>query len=270
MTTTTTNDATATENHDPAGFKWSQAGRVVVICLDRPEVRNALNGEIMINLVELAERLDDDPGVGCLVLTGAGRAFAAGADITEMTDLDFDTAHRRKFLAAWDRFAALRTPKIAAVAGYALGGGCELAMMCDFIIADETARFGQPEVKLGLIPGMGGSQRLTRAVGKQLAMDMILTGRMIDARRALEAGLVARVVSEGRAMTEALEAANVVASYAKTTTAAARSAVLQAESSSLEAGLAFERQLYYAIFGTPAADEGVGAFLEKRQPDFHR
>lgn len=264
-------DATAAEdleNVDPAGFRWRRIGRVALITLDRPEVLNALNAVVMKHLVDLAERLDADPTIGCLVLTGEGRAFAAGADISEMTDLDFDVAHQRKFLAAWDRFAALTTPKIAAVAGYALGGGCELAMMCDFIIADRTARFGQPEVKLGLIPGMGGSQRLTRAVGKQLAMDMILTGRMIDAERALQAGVVARVVDEGEAVTEALEAAEVVASYSKTTTASARSAVLQAESSSLQAGLAFERQVYYATFGTEAAREGVTAFLEKRQPNF--
>ncbi len=255
-------------HNDPAGFHWRRDGRVALITLDRPDVLNALNAKLMTNLVGLVEHLDADPTVGCLVLTGSGRAFAAGADISEMTDLDFDTAHRRRFLAAWDRFAAADIPKIAAVSGYALGGGCELAMMCDFIIADTTARFGQPEVKLGLIPGMGGSQRLTRAVGKQLAMDMILTGRMIDADRALQAGVVARVAAEGQAVSEAVEAAETIASYAKITTSAARGAVLQAEAS-LDAGLAYERQLYYAIFGTRAAKEGVAAFVEKRDPDFH-
>ena len=242
--------------------------RVALITINRPEVLNALNAELMIGLVAEAEALDADPSVGCIVITGAGRAFAAGADIAEMTHLDFQTAHDERFLAGWDRLAALETPKIAAVAGYALGGGCELAMMCDFIIADETAKFGQPEIKLGLIPGMGGSQRLAKAVGKQLAMDMILTGRMIDADRALAAGLVARVVPAGEAVAESLGAAATIADYSKLTARLARQAVNRAEQSSLSEGLAWERQAYYAVFGTPAAREGIEAFLHKRTPNF--
>ncbi len=252
------------------GFTIERRGRVAILTLDRPEVLNALNGQLMRDLVTAAEELDAAPDVGCLVVTGVGRAFAAGADIGEMGHLDFEVANAERFLAGWDRFAALGIPKVAAVAGYALGGGCELAMMCDVIIADATARFGQPEIKLGLIPGMGGTQRLTRAVGKQLAMDMILTGRMIDADRALEAGLVARVVDEGRAVEEAVEMAATVAGYADLTTRLARQAVNRAEESGLSEGLAFERQVYYATFGTAAAAEGIGAFQAKRDPDFHR
>ncbi len=248
-------------------------GRVVLVTLDRPEVLNALNGELMRSLVAELEPLDQDPDVGCFVLTGAGRAFAAGADISEMEPLDHLSAFESDFLGPWDRFVNLRTPKIAAVSGYALGGGCELAMMCDFIIADESARFGQPEIKLGLIPGMGGTQRLTRAVGKALAMDMILTGRMIDGAEAYRAGLVARLVNSSAgddvsALSEALEAATTIATYAKSTTMMAREAVGRADQSPLSEGLLFERRSYHAIFGTPAAGEGIAAFLEKRDPDF--
>ncbi len=244
--------------------------RVILITIDRPDVLNALNGALMTGLVDELEDLDVDPNVGCFVVTGAGdRAFAAGADISEMADLSHVSAYEKNFLATWDRFAALRTPKIAAVAGYALGGGCELAMMCDFIIAATTARFGQPEVKLGLIPGMGGTQRLARSVGKALAMDMILTGRMIDAEAAMTAGLVSRVVEPDALLTEALTAADTIANFAKMTTMMAREAVDRAHQSSLAEALLFERRSYHTIFGTPAAREGISAFVEKREAQFN-
>ncbi|MEM9563519.1 MAG: enoyl-CoA hydratase-related protein [Actinomycetota bacterium] len=252
-----------------AGFTVERRGRVAILTLRRPEVLNALNGALMRALVAVADDLDADPGVGCLVITGVGRAFAAGADIGEMGHLDFEVANAERFLAGWDRLAAIGTPKIAAVTGYALGGGCELALLCDFIIADTTARFGQPEIKLGLIPGMGGTQRLTKAVGKQLAMDLILTGRLLGAERALQAGLVARVVEEGGALDEAVDAAGTIAGYAELTGRLARQAVNRAEESGLSEGLAFERQVYYATFGTAAAAEGIAAFQAKRDPDFH-
>ncbi len=255
------------QDHD--GFQVEQRGRVAIVTLDRPDVLNALNGRLMTELVVVAEQLDASPAIGCIVINGNGRAFAAGADIGEMGHLDFETANAERFLAGWDRFAAIGTPKVAAVTGYALGGGNELAMMCDIIIADATARFGQPEIKLGLIPGMGGTQRLTRLVGRQLAMDMILTGRMIDANRALEAGLVARVVDEGQALDEAVEAATTIAGYADLTARSARQAVARAEESGLSDGLAYERQVYYATFGTDAAAEGIAAFTEKRPARFH-
>ncbi len=258
-----------TETHHDSGFRTERQGRVAILTLDRPAVLNALNAELMDEVVATAEAFDASPDIGCIVLTGAGRAFAAGADIGEMGHLDFESANAERFLAGWDRFAAIDTPKVAAVSGYALGGGCELAMMCDVIIADTTAWFGQPEVKLGLIPGMGGTQRLTRLVGRQLAMDMILTGRMIDAERALAAGLVARVVDEGKAVDEAIEAATTIAGYAELTTRSARRAVARAEESGLADGLAYERQVYYATFGTEAAREGIAAFTEKRPPRFH-
>jgi len=265
---TSTQTTTQVVTHD-SGFRSERRGRVAILTLDRPDVLNALNGQLMTDLVAVAEEADISPDVGCIVINGTGRAFAAGADIGEMGHLDFATANAERFLAGWDRFAAIDTPKVAAVTGYALGGGCELAMMCDIIIADPTARFGQPEIKLGLIPGMGGTQRLTRLVGRQLAMDMILTGRMIDADRALQAGLVARVVDEGLALDEAIEAATTIAGYAELTARSARRAVARAEESGLSDGLAYERQVYYATFGTDAAAEGIAAFTEKRPARFH-
>jgi enoyl-CoA hydratase len=242
--------------------------RVALVTIDRPEVLNALNGQLMNTQVAELIELDSCDDVGCIVVTGSQRAFAAGADVSEMRQLDHLSAFNQDFLARWDRFAQLRTPKIAAVAGYALGGGCELAMACDTIFADESARFGQPEITLGLIPGMGGTQRLVRAVGKALAMDLILTGRMIDAREAHRAGLVARVVETGTVVDVAIEAAATIAAYAKPTAMMAREAVNRAFESSLAEGLLFERRSYQAIFGTPAAAEGIGAFLDKRPPMF--
>ena len=243
-------------------------GRVVIVQLNRPTVLNALNSEVMHELVETLEPLDQDPDIGCFVLTGSERAFAAGADIKELESKSYIDMLHEDFMAGWDRFTALRTPKIAAVAGYALGGGCELAMMCDMIYAADTAKFGQPEIKLGLIPGMGGSQRLTRLVGKAKAMDMILTGRMMDATEAERAGLVARVIPADNLMAETREAAETIASYGKNTAMVAREAVDYALDSNLRAGIQFERRTYYSLWATHDAREGMRAFIEKREPKF--
>ena len=242
--------------------------RVVVVTLNRPAARNALNSQIMQAMVEELAPLDRDPDVGCFVLKGSDKAFAAGADIKEMADKAFTEMFHEDYFAAWDRFAALRTPKIAAVSGYALGGGCELAMMCDMIFAADTAMFGQPEIKLGVIPGMGGSQRLTKLVGKAKAMDMILTGRMMDAVEAERAGLVARVLPAEKLMEETLAAAQAIAGYGKAATLAAREAVERALEGGLREGILFERRLFHALFSTADQKEGMAAFVEKRAPKF--
>ncbi|MCA9978462.1 MAG: enoyl-CoA hydratase [Anaerolineales bacterium] len=243
-------------------------GRVAIIQLNRPQVLNALNSEVMWELVTAMQELDRDPDIGCFVITGSERAFAAGADIKELAAKSYLDMLREDFFAPWDTFTALRTPKIAAVSGYALGGGCELAMMCDMIFAADTAKFGQPEIKLGLIPGMGGSQRLTRLVGKAKAMDMILTGRMMGAEEAERAGLVARVIAADRFMEETLAAATTIATYSKITVVVAREAVERALEGSLREGILFERRTYYALWATEDANEGMRAFIEKREPVF--
>ncbi|MEM7127065.1 MAG: enoyl-CoA hydratase-related protein [Chloroflexota bacterium] len=247
-----------------------QTDRVVTVTLNRPKVLNALNSDVMGEVVEVMERLDRDPGVGCFVVTGAGRAFAAGADIKELASKSYGEMFHEDFLAGWEPFAKLRTPKIAAVNGYALGGGCELAMMCDMIFAADTAKFGQPEIKLGLIPGMGGSQRLTKLVGKAKAMDMILTGRMMDAEEAERAGLVARVIPADQLLAETMETAQTIAGYGKTALMVARDAVNQAEEMGLSEGVLFERRTYHALWATEDAQEGMAAFLEKREPMFRK
>lgn len=243
-------------------------GRVVIVTLNRPAARNALNAEVMLAMGNELAPLDRDPGVGCFVIRGSEKAFAAGADIKEMAEKSFSEMYNDDFFAAWDRFAALRTPKIAAVSGYALGGGCELAMMCDMIFAADTAMFGQPEIKLGVIPGMGGSQRLTKLVGKAKAMDLILTGRMMDATEAERCGLVARVIPADRLMEEALKAAETIAGYGKAATTAAREAVDRALEGGLREGILFERRLFHALFATADQKEGMAAFVEKRTPQF--
>ncbi|MEK1931529.1 MAG: enoyl-CoA hydratase [Pararhizobium sp.] len=245
-----------------------QQGRVVVVTLNRPAARNALNSEIMYALAAELGPLDRDPDVGCFVLKGSDKAFAAGADIKEMADKSFADMFGEDFFAAWDRFASFRTPKIAAVSGYALGGGCELAMMCDIIFAADTAMFGQPEIKLGVMPGMGGSQRLTKLVGKSKAMDMILTGRMMDATEAERCGLVARVIPADKLMDETLAAARTIAGYGKAATMAAREAVDRALEGGLREGLLFERRLFHSLFATVDQKEGMAAFIEKRDPKF--
>ncbi len=252
----------------PDTLKISRTGGVVLVRIDRPKQMNALNAQVAAELVAALEPLDKDPGVGCFVLTGNEAAFAAGADIKEMQSRTYSDMLAEDFLAIWERFAALRTPKIAAVNGYALGGGCELAMMCDFIIAGEGAQFGQPEIKLGIIPGIGGSQRLTRLVGRAKAMDMILTGRLMGAAEAETCGLVARVVADDKVLDTALEAAGKIAAYSKPAVQLAREAVNRAEETALSEGLLFERRMFQSLFATHDQKEGMAAFIEKRKPKF--
>ena len=246
-------------------------GRVGMITLHRPKALNALNSALMEEVVTAAAAFDADPEIGAIVVTGSPKAFAAGADIKEMAPLGFSEAFTRDLFGGWDRFARTRTPVIAAVAGYALGGGCELAMMCDTIVAADTARFGQPEIDLGLIPGMGGSQHLTRAVGKATAMDMVLTGRQIDAEAALRLGLVARVVPADDLLQEAMSMAQTIASRSLVAAMAAKEAVNAAFETPLEQGLRLERRLAHGLFATEDQKEGMGAFVDKRTPEFrHR
>ena len=246
-------------------------GRVARIELHRPEALNALNARLMHEVVDAARRFDADEGIGAIVLTGSERAFAAGADIKEMASLSFRDAYVDGLFAGWDEFARLRTPVIAAVAGYALGGGCEVAMMCDFIIAADTAKFGQPEIKLGVIPGMGGTQRLVRAVGKAVAMDLVLTGRTIDAEEAQRIGLVARVVPADRLLDEAMAAAETIAGMSLPVVYAAKEAVLGAFEMPLAEGVRAERRMFASLFALNDQKEGMAAFAEKRAARFtHR
>ena len=243
-------------------------GGVVLVRMNRPEVLNALSSKVMNELAETLRPLDRDPAVGCFVLTGTEKAFAAGADIKEMAAKPYMDMFHEDFFSGWEGFYSLRTPKIAAVSGFALGGGCELAMMCDIIYASKSAKFGQPEIKLGVIPGMGGSQRLTRLIGRAKAMDMILTGRMMDAEEAERSGLVARVFDNDKLIDEAMKAAATIASYGKAATLAAREAVDRADEVSLREGLLFERRVFHALFATEDQKEGMAAFVEKRPPAF--
>ncbi|MFP4436915.1 MAG: enoyl-CoA hydratase-related protein [Chloroflexaceae bacterium] len=245
-----------------------RSGRVVIVRLNRPKALNALNTALMHEMVTAMRALDNDPEVGCFIVTGSPEIFSAGADVKEMAEKTYVEVLHENFLAEWDGFQALRTPKIAAVAGYALGGGCELAMMCDTIFAAENARFGQPELNLGVIPGMGGSQRLTRLIGKAKAMDMILTGRLMDAEEAERAGLVARVFPTERLLDETRAAAHTIANYGKTAVMVAREAVNQALEMGLQQGILFERRSYHALWATADQKEGMRAFIEKRAPNF--
>jgi enoyl-CoA hydratase len=245
--------------------------RVATITLNRPKALNALNTQVMHELTTAAAELDADHGIGAIVLTGNEKAFAAGADIKEMATKSFADVYDADFFAPWSRFAAVRTPTIAAVAGYALGGGCELAMMCDLLIAADTAKFGQPEIKLGVLPGMGGSQRLTRAIGKAKAMDLILTGRTIDAAEAERSGLVSRVVPADELLREAKSTAATIAGMSRSAARMAKEAVNRAFESSLAEGLLYERRLFHSAFATDDQTEGMAAFTEKRPPNFtHR
>jgi len=243
-------------------------GRVAVIRLNRPQALNALNAALMKDLIAALDRIEDDRAVSCLVITGSDKAFAAGADIKEMADKSYIDAFMDDFAAAWERVARARKPMIAAVAGFALGGGCELAMMCDLVIAADNARFGQPEIKLGVIPGIGGTQRLTRAVGKAKAMDLILTGRMMDAQEAERAGLVARVVPLAQLMDETMKAAETIAAMSLPALMAAKEAVNRAFETSLAEGVRFERRVFHALFATQDQKEGMAAFVAKRAAKF--
>jgi enoyl-CoA hydratase len=246
-------------------------GRVGLVTLNRPEALNALNKATMDELVAAVSAMDADPEVGAVVLTGSAKAFAAGADIKEMQSKGYMDMYAADWFRGWEDFTRLRIPVVAAVSGFALGGGCELAMMCDFIIAGDNAKFGQPEINLGVLPGMGGSQRLTRAVGKSKAMDMILTGRFMDAEEAERAGLVSRVVPAADVVDEALKAAEVIASKSKPVAMVAKEAVNTAFETGLAQGVLFERRVFHSLFATEDQKEGMAAFSEKRQPDFtHR
>ncbi len=243
-------------------------GRVALVTLNRPKALNAINGQLRSELIQCVESLEKDQGIGAIVVTGSEKAFAAGADIKEMQDKSFVDMFGPDAFSEWDRFIKVRKPIIAAVAGFALGGGCELAMMCDFIIAAETAKFGQPEIKLGVLPGWGGSQRLTRLVGKSKAMDMCLTGRMMDAVEAERAGLVSRVVAADKLVEEAVAAAAVIASMSLPSVMMVKECVNRAEEVALSEGLRFERRVFHSAFATHDQKEGMAAFSEKRKPDF--
>jgi enoyl-CoA hydratase len=243
-------------------------GRVGIIRLNRPQALNALNAVLRNELLAAAEAFDADAEIGCILITGSDKAFAAGADIKEMADQSYIDISRADYPVDYERLTRVRKPIIAAVAGYALGGGCELAMMCDFIIAADTARFGQPEIKLGVIPGIGGTQRLTRAVGKAKAMDLILTGRMMDAAEAERSGLVARVVPAASLMNEAMKAAETIAAMSLPSVLAAKEAVNRSFETSLAEGVRFERRVFHALFATKDQKEGMAAFIEKRPPKF--
>jgi enoyl-CoA hydratase len=245
-----------------------QRGRVGLIRLNRPQVLNALNIALKNELLAAAEAFDADPGIGCILITGSEKAFAAGADIKEMAGKSYPDILIEDYAADYERLARVRKPIIAAVAGFALGGGCELAMMCDIIIAADNARFGQPEIKLGVIPGIGGTQRLTRAVGKAKAMDLILTGRMMDAAEAERSGLVARVVPAASLMEEAMKAAETIAAMSLPSVLAAKEAVDRSFETSLAEGVRFERRVFHALFATDDQKEGMAAFMAKRPAQF--
>jgi enoyl-CoA hydratase len=239
-------------------------GAVTLVTLNRPQALNALNGQVLADLLAAFAAFDADPSQRCAVLTGSERAFAAGADIKEMSQQTFADMYGSNVFAGYGRLAATRKPWIAAVSGYALGGGCELAMMADIIIAADNAKFGQPEIKLGVTPGMGGSQRLTRAIGKAKAMEMCLTGRNMDAREAEASGLVARVVPVAELAAEALKTARTIAGMAPLAALAVKEMVNAAYETQLEQGIAFERRLFHGLFGTADQKEGMAAFIEKR------
>ncbi|MEY4505599.1 MAG: putative enoyl-CoA hydratase echA8 [Pseudomonadota bacterium] len=247
-------------------------GRVGIVTLNRPKALNALNGQLMDELGAALKAFDADPEIGCMVITGSEKAFAAGADIGAMATYNFADVYNSDFITRnWETIRGVRKPVIAAVSGFALGGGCELAMMCDFIIAADNAKFGQPEIKLGIIPGAGGTQRLPRAVGKAKAMDLVLTGRMMDANEAERAGLVSRVVPLDKLMDEALGAALSICGMGLPSVMAAKEAINRAFEGGLSDGVMFERRLFHALFATEDQKEGMDAFVNKRPAVFkHR
>lgn len=250
----------------------TEGGKVGIITLNRPKALNALNGPLMDELGVALKAFDADEAIGCVIVTGSEKAFAAGADISVMAKHNFNDVYKGDFITRnWETIRSVRKPVIAAVSGFALGGGCELAMMCDFIIAAENAKFGQPEIKLGIIPGAGGTQRLPRAIGKSKAMDLVLTGRMMDATEAERSGLVSRVVPTDKLMEEALGAALLICSMGQLATMAAKESVNRAFESGLSDGVMFERRLFHALFATDDQKEGMDAFLNKRPANFqHR
>jgi enoyl-CoA hydratase len=244
-------------------------GRVGLIQLNRPKALNALNDALMNEVGDALAKFDADDSIGAMVITGSDKAFAAGADIGAMRDWGYMDVYKSEYITRnWERMKSVRKPVIAAVAGYALGGGCELSMMCDIIIAADTAKFGQPEIKLGIIPGAGGTQRLPRAVGKAKAMDMILTGRMMDAMEAERVGLVSRVVPAAKLLDEALAAAAQIAAFSLPSVMMAKECVNRAFEAPLAEGMLFERRLFHSLFGTEDQKEGMAAFIDKRTPGF--
>ena len=243
-------------------------GRVGLIALDRPKALNALNAALIEELAHALGTFEADDDIGAMVITGSDKAFAAGADIKEMADKSFIDAYLENFITRWERVTTVRKPVIAAVAGYALGGGCELALMCDFIIAGDNAKFGQPEITIGTIPGAGGTQRLTRLVGKSKAMEMVLTGRTMDAEEAERSGLVSRIVPVGDLVEEAVKVAERIASMSRPSVLMAKESVARSYETTLAEGVRFERRLFHATFSTVDQKEGMAAFIEKRQPDF--
>ena len=247
----------------------TEAEKVGIITLNRPKQLNALNGQLMDELGAALKAFDADAKIGCTIITGSEKAFAAGADIGAMAQYSFADAYGGDYITRnWETIRSIRKPVIAAVSGFALGGGCELAMMCDFIIAADNAKFGQPEIKLGVIPGAGGTQRLPRAVGKSKAMDMALTGRMMDAAEAERAGLVSRVVPFDKLADEALGAALIISDFSQLAVMAAKESVNRAFESGLSDGVMFERRLFHALFATNDQKEGMDAFMNKRPANF--
>ncbi len=247
----------------------TEADKVGIITLNRPKQLNALNDQLMTELGDALNAFDANEAIGCMIITGSEKAFAAGADIGAMANFSFADAYKGDYITRnWEQIRGIRKPVIAAVSGFALGGGCELAMMCDFIIAADNAKFGQPEIKLGIIPGAGGTQRLPRAVGKAKAMDMALTGRMMDATEAERAGLVSRVVALDKLMEEALGAALMISDYSQIATMAAKESVNRAFEGTLSDGVTFERRLFHALFATADQKEGMDAFVNKRKAIF--
>ena len=247
----------------------TEGDKVGIVTLNRPKQLNALNGQLMVELGQALKAFDADPAIGCMVITGSEKAFAAGADIGAMATYGFADVYRDDYITRdWETIRSIRKPVIAAVSGFALGGGCELAMMCDFIIAADNAKFGQPEIKLGVIPGAGGTQRLPRAVGKSKAMDMVLTARMMDATEAERAGLVSRVVPLDKLMEETLAAALTICSFGQLAVMAAKESVNRAFEGTLADGVMFERRLFHGLFATQDQKEGMDAFVNKRAPAF--
>jgi enoyl-CoA hydratase len=243
-------------------------GKVGLITLNRPQALNALNSTLVSEVNRALDGFEADAGIGCIVITGSEKAFAAGADIKEMSGLSYPQTYLDDFITSWDRVADRRKPIIAAVAGFALGGGCELAMMCDFILAADTAKFGQPEIKLGVMPGAGGTQRLTRIVGKSKAMEMCLTGRMMDAAEAERSGLVSRVVPAAELLAEALKVADAIAAMSLPIAMMTKESVNRAYETTLAEGIRFERRVFHAMFATADQKEGMKAFVEKRPAAF--
>ena len=247
----------------------TEADKVGIITLNRPKQLNALNSELMVEMGTALKLFDADPHIGCIILTGSEKAFAAGADIGAMATYSYADVYKNDYITRdWETLRSIRKPIIAAVSGFALGGGCEVAMMCDIIIAADNARFGQPEIKLGIIPGAGGTQRLPRAIGKAKAMDLALTGRMMDAQEAERAGLVSRVVPLDKLMDEALGAALIICDYSQIAVMSAKESINRAFESSLSDGVMFERRIFHALFATQDQKEGMDAFVNKRPANF--